>query len=314
LQSPSNADAPVQHWYVLGAGAIGGLFASLLQGAGTPCTLLLRAGDPDLVRGTSTISLRRCEQLLSFRFDVSASADSGAITHLLVCTKAQDIVAAIAGVAHRLAPGCVVVLLANGLVYQQQVEARWPQLDCYPGSTTEGAFREGRRAICHGGHGSTLIGQPGRSRAPDWFRVWRELPIQCAWSSDIDTVLWRKLAINCAINPLTALYRCRNGDLAERPELTALVAKLCAEVRAIGIAAGQAQAVSDLQTQVMAVIRATANNRSSMLQDVLAGRETEIDYLTGYLLEQGRRHGIEAPGNAALLAAVKNMSSVTVRR
>jgi 2-dehydropantoate 2-reductase len=312
LQSPSEADAHVQHWHVLGAGAIGGLFASLLKEAGTPCTLLLRGDDPDLTAGVSTITLRRGEQVRSLQFDVSASAESSPISHLLVCTKAQHIVAAVAGVAHRLAPGSVVVLLANGLGYQREVQIRWPQLDWYHGSTTEGAFRESRRRICHAGHGSTLIGQPGRAAPPGWFEVWRELPSHCQWSPDISTVLWRKLAINCAINPLTALHRCRNGDLADRPELKALLAQLCAEVKAIGVAAGQAEAVKDLQTEVMAVIRATANNRSSMLQDVLAGRETEIDYLTGYLLDQGRQHGIEAPSNAALLAAVKDLHGNTL--
>ena len=301
----------MQHWHILGAGAIGGLFASLLQEAGTPCTLLLREGDPDLAAGTAAITLRRGEQLRTFEFDVAASADNGPISHLLVCTKAPDIVAAIAGVAHRLAPGSVVLLLANGLGYQQQVQTRWPQLDCYSGSTTEGVFREGRRAICHAGHGRTLVGQSGRSTAPEWFDAWLALSSPCEWSPDIDTVLWRKLAINCAINPITALHRCRNGDLAERPELAALVAEVCAEVHAIGIAAGQAQAVSDLQTQVMTVIRATASNRSSMLQDVLAGRETEIDYLTGYLLDQGLQHGIDAPRNVALLAAVKTLRNGT---
>jgi len=302
----------VQHWHVLGAGAIGGLFASLLQEAGTPCTLLLREDDPDLAAGSTAITLRRGEQLRSFEFTVSASVDNNPISYLLVCTKAQDIVAAIAGVEHRLAPGAVLVLLANGMGYQQQVRARWPQLDCFSGSTTEGVFREGRRAICHAGYGTTLIGQPGRTTAPGWFEVWLTLPGHCEWSADIDTVLWRKLAINCAINPLTALHRCRNGDLAERPELAALVGELCAEIRAIGIAAGKERAVDDLQTQVMRVIRATAANRSSMLQDVLAGRATEIDYLTGYLLGKGVRHGIAAPHNATLLAAVKALNAGTL--
>lgn len=295
----------MQHWHILGAGAIGGLFASLLQAAGTPCTLLLRADDPDLAAGTAAITLRRGDQQQTCRFSVSASGDTGPISHLLVCTKAPDIIAALAGVAHRLAPGAVVVLLANGMGYQQQVRARWPRLECFSGSTTEGAFREGRRAICHAGPGSTWIGQPGRDTAPVWFDTWLALPARCAWSPDIDTVLWRKLAINCAINPLTALHHCRNGELAERPELAKLVAELCTEISAIAIAAGQQRAVDDLHAQVMAVVAATADNRSSMLQDVLAGRATEIDYLTGYLLTQGREHGTPAPRNAALLAAVK---------
>lgn len=295
----------MQHWHILGAGAIGGLFASLLQAAGTPCTLLLREGDPELAVGTTSITLRRGEQLRSCQFPVSASTDASPISHLLVCTKAQDIVAAVAGVAHRLVPDASVLLLANGLGYQQQLRARWPQLQCFSGSTTEGVFREGRRALCHAGQGSTLVGQPGRAAAPEWFDAWRALPSHCEWSPDIDTVLWRKLAINCAINPLTALHQCPNGNLAERPELAELVRKLCAEIRAIGIAAGQQRAVAELHAKVLAVVAATASNRSSMLQDVLAGRETEIDYLTGYLLAQGREHGIEAPHNAALLTAIK---------
>ncbi len=299
----------MQHWHILGAGAIGGLFATLLQDAGTPCTLLLRDNDPDLVAGNACITLRRGEQLHRHRFAVSACSDRSPVAHLLVCTKACDIVPAIAAVGHRLVPGATVLLLANGLGYQDQVRGRWPQLDCFAGSTTEGAFREARRSICHAGHGSTLVGQPGRAAAPDWFTTWRELPISCEWSADIDTVLWRKLAINCAINPVTALHHCPNGALAERPDLAALVRELCTEIRAVAIAAGQEQAVRDLHPQVMTVIRATASNRSSMLQDVLAGRATEIDYLTGYLLAQAQRFGLEAPWNATLLAAVKALTA-----
>ncbi len=299
----------MQHWHILGAGAIGGLFATLLQDAGTPCTLLLRDSDPDLIAGSACITLRRDDLLHRHRFAVSASSDAAPISHLLVCTKAYDIVSAVAAIDHRLTPGATVLLLANGLGYQEQVKARWPQLDCFAGSTTEGAFREGRRIICHAGLGKTLVGQPGRPTAPDWFTTWQKLPAACEWSADIATVLWRKLAINCAINPVTALYRCPNGALAERPELAALVRELCAEIRAVASAAGQERAVRDLHPQVMAVIHATASNRSSMLQDVLAGRATEIEYLTGYLLAQGQRLGIDAPRNATLLEAVKALDS-----
>ncbi|MEQ9462622.1 MAG: 2-dehydropantoate 2-reductase [Haliea sp.] len=295
----------MQHWHILGAGAIGGLFATLLQDAGIPCTLLLRDDDPDLAAGSACITLRRDDQLHKHRFAVSANSEDSPLSYLLVCTKAYDMVPAIAGIEHRLAPGATILLLANGLGYQEQVQARWPRLDCFAGSTTEGAFREARRSICHAGHGSTLVGQPGRPSAPDWFASWQGLQTSCEWSADIDTVLWRKLAINCAINPVTALHRCPNGALAEQPQLAALVRELCTEISAIAIASGQAGAVEDLHPQVMAVIRATASNRSSMLQDVLAGRETEIDYLTGYLLAQGQQFGVEAPRNALLLQALK---------
>lgn len=99
------------------------------------------------------------------------------------------------------------------------------------------------------------------------------------WSTDILTRLWRKLALNCAINPLTVLYQCRNGELqAHQCE----VATLCAELGELLECCGQPDAALDLQHEVERVIQATAANYSSMYQDVAAGRRTEISYLLGY--------------------------------
>jgi 2-dehydropantoate 2-reductase len=63
-----------------------------------------------------------------------------------------------------------------------------------------------------------------------------------------------------------------------------------------------------VEQAVTEVIAGTANNRSSMLQDVQGGHRTEIDYITGYLLAVARRHSIAAPGNQSLLERVHNMA------
>ena len=123
------------------------------------------------------------------------------------------------------------------------------------------------------------------------------------WDPEIDQALWLKLAINCAINPLTALHGCLNGELAQAG-LSARVTTLCDEIIEISTAAGYAEVTADLHHQVARVIAATAANRSSMLQDVAAGRRTEIDYITGYLLRAAHRHGVAAPHNEALLRSV----------
>ena len=115
--------------------------------------------------------------------------------------------------------------------------------------------------------------------------------------------LWRKLAINAAINPLTALLRCTNGELAGDP--ADRVRRLCTEISAVARAAGMGRAVESLENVVFEVIHNTADNRSSMLQDVEAGRPTEIDYITGWLVEQANRLGMDVPANAALLEQVK---------
>ena len=90
-----------------------------------------------------------------------------------------------------------------------------------------------------------------------------------------------------------------------RPDLAAEVAPLCEEVARICRAEGFAGVAAALPDTVAGVIAATAANRSSMLQDMEAGRPTEIDYINGYLLQVADRHGIEAPRNRELVEDVR---------
>jgi len=131
----------------------------------------------------------------------------------------------------------------------------------------------------------------------------------CHWDADIDSALWHKLAINCAINPLTAVHGCVNGELAEQPGLAAQVAGLCREISQVSYAAGYTATAQRIAQTAMDVIRATASNQSSMLQDVEAGRQTEINYITGYLLKVADAHGIPAPMNAALYEKVNSLGN-----
>lgn len=294
-----------RHWHILGAGSIGSLFACLFDKAGISCSLLLRDGDPALTQTTRRIQLRAGGLTSEHSFPVTSGAHAAPIHYLLVCTKAYDLVDGLAGLQPWLAPNAVVVLLANGLGYQQTVAARWPQLAVFSGSTTEGAFREAGQRVLRAGRGTTWIGGRGTRDAPDWFSDWQAIDARCGWREDIDTVLWRKFAINCAINPLTALHRCRNGALAEPGALADQVRALCLEIAAIGQAAGQGEAVAGLYRSVMEVVEATADNRSSMLQDVLAGRPTEIGFLTSFLVATADAQGIDATHNKALLAALQ---------
>jgi 2-dehydropantoate 2-reductase len=114
------------------------------------------------------------------------------------------------------------------------------------------------------------------------------------------------MAINCIINPLTALHNCANGELSQRRDLITQVTTLCGEVSKVTRAAGFTELAAALPQLVAGVIAATANNRSSMLQDVENGRRTEIDYITGFLLRVADQHGIDAPHNRALLKSIKS--------
>jgi len=289
-------------WHVLGAGAMGCLFAAGLAGGGGRVTLLLRPGD----RG-GPLSIERDGETIELALHCADAASCGPVRRLLVTTKAYDVRAAVAGIGAQLAPDAVIVLLVNGMGLVEELAAANVHADFYCGTTTEGAFRTGPLRICHAGRGETRIGQAGRALAPAWFDAWQRGVDNCQWEQDIDTALWSKLAVNCVINPLTAVHRCRNGALASRKTLRAEVSRLCAEVSQVSYAAGYTEVAQTIDATVAQVIAGTADNRSSMLQDVEAGRRTEIDYITGHLLRVAHAHGIPALHNAALMEEVKHL-------
>jgi 2-dehydropantoate 2-reductase len=295
-----NPQAP--HWHILGAGAIGCLYADALHFSGCATTLVLRAGAqhascPVIVEHEGT----RREHVPG----VITADEQGLISHLLVCTKAYDVRAAVASVSHLVNEHSVVLLMVNGMGLAEQLGADWPHLDIYCGTTTEGAYRIATRHVRHAGRGETRIGRQGQHTPPPWFGNWSRAVEPCLWDDNIAAAQWSKLAVNCIINPLTAAHRCRNGELATNTALAAQVASLCHEVARISSAAGFREIAQTLSQTVGAVIAGTAANRSSMLQDVESGHRTEIDYINGYLLQVAEQHGIDAPCNRALVEKVK---------
>lgn len=284
---------------------MGCLFAAALRSAGHPVTLLLREAPPATRLPLWVEDSAGRHQL---NVDACATAASGQITHLLVTTKAYDVVAAIATACHRLERGSRVLLLVNGMGYADELAGHYPHLDLYLGTTTEGAYQLGRRHVRHAGRGATRIGQPDRQAPPAWFSTWADAVPGSSWDPRIEDALWLKLAINCAINPLTAIHRCPNGELQRDPVLVAEIDHLCSEIEAVSDAAGRTAATANLREAVADVIRNTAANRSSMLQDVLAGRRTEIDYITGHLVRVAEQHGVEVPRNRTLLQRVRALA------
>ncbi len=295
------------HWHVLGTGAIGCLMAHRLARGGARVTLLPRTA-PDTAQPI-TLCLHDSDGKTSLSLPWEPIASGGTISHLLVTTKAWAVLPAVQALASRLTADTEVLVLANGIGYDAELKANFPELSLTLATTTEGAYRSARWQVVHAGAGRTELGcSEGRS-APAWFADWQCALPQCHWVLDIERSLWRKLAINCAINALTAIHDCRNGQLATDPELSAEVEALCAEIAAVASACGQRQAVEGLQQRVFEVIAATADNHSSMQQDIRAGRVSEIDYINGFLLGEARRVGVAAPRNQQLLARIHRLQA-----
>lgn len=294
-------------WHVLGAGAIGSLFAHRLASIGCDVTLLSR----DAKDAQRTLTLESGMTVSPRDFPVSPCAAPAPVDHLLVTTKAADVDPAIASVSQRLHGATTVLVLANGMGFGRDLPHG---LTAFRGTTTDGAFRRPasaghapgkHRTTVHAGGGDTRIGLPGsKLPGPEWFRRSWGLLQDCRWDGAIETTLWRKLAINCVINPLTAVYRCHNGELAAARYRPLLVA-LCDEITMACRATGRGTAVESLLQDTLEVIALTAANRSSMLQDVINARDTEIDHINGFLLGEPAVSMLDLPLNRQLITAVR---------
>jgi 2-dehydropantoate 2-reductase len=293
------AEAP---WHVLGAGSVGTLWACRLARAGLPVRVLWH-DTARLARYQEGPGLRLIEagveQAFALPGEVPATAQP--IARLLVTCKAYDAASAVAAVRHRLVSNTQVVALQNGLGSQQAVIAALPHAQVILASTTEGAFRRADGAVVSAGQGVTWLGGLGKQCAPAWLSELAQAGIPHQWTPDILARLWRKLAINCAINPLTVLHDCRNGVLVEHAEA---VAGLCQELTLLLQGVGQPGAAVALLAEVQQVISATARNYSSMYQDVAAGRRTEIQYLIGHACAEAERCSVPVPRLDALRQAL----------
>ena len=277
-------------WHILGAGSLGTLWAARLARAGLPVSLLLRDADSlARYRAAGGLSLVEGDQCSLYPIPAQTCRGTAPIERLLLACKAYDAEEAAASLAPRLAPGAEIILLQNGLGSQQAVAERLPKSRCIFASSTEGAYREGAFRVVFAGSGHTWLGQPGQAQAPAWLSELSQAGIPHQWSADILGKLWRKLALNCAINPLTVLHGCRNGGLRDFPEE---VAALCDELAELLRQTGQDEAAGGLHEQVQAVIEHTAANYSSMYQDVQAGRRTEISFLLGYACREAQHLGL----------------------
>jgi 2-dehydropantoate 2-reductase len=122
---------------------------------------------------------------------------------------------------------------------------------------------------------------------------------------DAQPMVWSKLIVNAAINPLTALLRVKNGEILTNPPARELMREIAEEVASVAKALGVGLPSLDPMQTVEEVAERTAENVSSMLQDVLRGAPTEVDAINGEVVQAGKLKGIPTPVNRVIWSLVK---------
>jgi 2-dehydropantoate 2-reductase len=202
-----------------------------------------------------------------------------------------------------LAPDGLALSLQNGLGNEDVLaQALGPQRTAR-GVTTSGAVLLAPGVARPGGEGQVVLERDARLERLESMLTAANFQIQLV--ADTRKLVWGKLVASAAINPLTALLRLKNGHLLERGEARRLLGELARETASVAWALGVELPFDDPQAAVEQVIRQTASNSSSMLQDVLRGSRTEVDAINGAVIALGQANGVPTPVNRVVWSLVR---------
>ncbi len=295
---------------IVGTGALGVLFAARLAGAGQRVSMLgtWQEGITSVQKNGAWIVDANGN---TSSFKVHATADprecAGA-KHALVLVKAWQTERAATQLAECLADDGLAVTLQNGIGNYETLAQILGTARVALGSTTTGATLVGAGLARAGGEGVVSIQRHPSLGPIEAMLLAARFNVHLV--EDAQSLVWGKLVINAAINPLTALLRVPNGELLNRPSAREMMGKLAREVAEVAGAEQIKLPFDDPAAMVAEVARKTAANQSSMLQDVLRGAPTEIDAICGAVVRAGVKHGIATPSNLACWKLVRALNGL----
>ena len=301
---------------VVGAGAMGSVYAGILADAGNEVWAVDRwAEHVEAIRARGLVvegaSGRRTVRLRA----TSDPAEPGPCELVVIATKALDVEAAAAAAAPLVGPETVVLPIQNGLGSADRVAA---------------VLGEERVAIgVAGGFGASVVA-PGHVRHEGWelvrlgerngpatprirrvAKAWEDAGFRVRVYDDVDRLVWEKLICNVAFSgTCTILERPIRGVLDD-PSAWAVASGCAREAYEVARARGIALEVGDPAAHVRAFGETIADARPSMLLDLLAGRPLEVDAINGAIGPAAREVGLAAPVNETVTALVKAKSGVS---
>jgi len=295
---------------IVGPGAMGSLFAAhLAKNNNVNVVLFDKSGErADILnhRGISVEGVSGKWQVkVPVEVDLKAFEGSELI---IICVKSYDTKSAINRIKDAIPEDCPVLTLQNGVGNIENISEILGQERVLGGVTNQGATLLEPGRIRHAGRGETIIGRID-GKIPVEMRRIREVfnnsGLNTRISRDIRSLIWSKLIINVGINALTAILRLPNGRLLDFEGSKNILRAAVTEALKVAKRKRIKLVYDDPLAKVESVCEATAGNISSMLQDVLRKRRTEVDYINGVIVRQAQSLGTPCVVNKILLDLVK---------
>ena len=295
---------------IIGAGAMGSIFGGHLKGAGEDVTFIdiykehmekvskdglyieMPDGTGKVIKGiktaTSTEGLPKMDLIIIF---VKSTVTKEAAKEALPLVKDNTLF----------------LTLQNGLGNGEAIAEVVGEEKVLLGVTTCGGTFLGPGKVRFAGKGDTFIGglKIGKEKVLPIVNVFNRAGLPAYYREDVIGLVWDKLFVNVAINPVTAITGLKNGELLDYDETKAIMKGLVEEAVAVAEKRGVKRDVEEVYNHALEVAEKTAKNMSSMLQDITKGRKTEIDTINGKIVEYGREVEVSTPYNEIVTYLIK---------
>ncbi len=304
------------NFLVVGPGAMGCLFASRLKRAGHEVMIAdHRPERADLIN-KSGLLIEGTGGEERVRVPVITGKAPVEVNVVLICVKANQTREAAEKISSWLDLRAAVLTLQNGLGNLELLEEVFGKDRVLGGVTSEGATLLGPGHARHAGRGETIIGPAGPADGPvaKIVSAFEDAGFNTQSSDEVGNLIWGKLIVNVGINALTAITRLKNGLLPAIEGARAVMRMAVGEAASVAHAKGINLPYSNPFERVLEVCRGTAENKASMLQDILGERITEIQFINGAVVREGKKLGIPTPVNLTLTSLVSAIQETYDKR
>jgi len=298
---------------IVGPGAMGCLFAAFLSKSKEEIWLLDKNKERAKKINQGGISIEGISGNWQAQAKTTAEAgEIGSADLIIISVKSYDTKEAIVSAKSLINGNTKILTLQNGIGNIEIIAEVAGSERVIGGATNLGATLLDAGKVRHAGRGETVIGRID-GKIPVEMRSIREIfnkaGMETRISRDIKGLLWSKLIINVGINALTAITRLNNGRLVEFEGTRKILREAVTEATKIAKRKRIKLIYDDPLAKVEAVCEATSANVSSMLQDVLRKKRTEIDFINGVIVRLGQESGIPTPVNSTLVDLVKTIET-----
>jgi len=316
----------VEHWsliyktqryqkiYVLGAGAVGCFFGGMLARANQDVTFIAR---PKRVDALNASGLEMDCKAFHETVRVKASSDLSALRDadlVLLSVKSLDTERTLAQVKSILPSKAVILSLQNG-VANIDIASNMIANPVYAAVVYVAAGMISQSTIKHHGRGELLVGSLGAALPTDnenleeICMLFEGASVPCSIAPQIKRDMWLKFLVNCSFNAISGIGQISYGEMVKSSGIVKMIEEITKEFLAIAALEDVNISMSEALAANDSIATTMVTQVSSTAQDLAKGKMTEIDFLNGYIVELGKRHGVPTPYNESVYALVKMMES-----